>query len=302
MENLSVENIEGFDKEKSTSDGITNKLSSFISNLEDTGLVSKQDVISLESFIGMPIITKEIHIDKLTSIPSKLYSSELLETCKNIYTQLTNIKLSATISATELVVLYTNVISELGSLHDKISKIKNIDSEVLLRLQSEKYRYLYNELTELYDTYNDPFIFLLNKYNFVSSVLFTSENKKSLEVFDELKSAIDELDNDQNRYTPLLLNILCGKQLNYIYNNTLILPPEDFTLKMFIEFYKSIDDILQDISNVKTHITDLLYFSVNNNMADKEINREYRKIKNFLSLLEDETSLTYIKIFKLMLK
>lgn len=241
--------------------------------VEVSNKVCKHDIISLEEFVGEPIVSSKVNIDKLTVVPSSIGTAEVLEALNEGVDKYN--KLSQGPSLTEIrdiiMLMLNETLPRLSSLAN-ITNNKTITDKLVKAASNEKITYRYDDNKELIDVSTLPLDVVYDKYKDYFSDVYALVHKTSIGY--ELPVIEETYINSVSKYYNVLLNYVESEDLH----NCVMKTPKNLSFK----------DLTTVLAN-RNKLTDKL----------KEVNKRLMEVVNPNSTLEATPEvLGYVDIYK----
>lgn len=138
--------------------------------VEVSNKVCKHDIISLEEFVGEPIVSSKVNIDKLTVVPSSIGAAEVLEALNEGVDKYNKLAQGPSlIEIRETITLLLNetlprLVTLACACGNKSISNKSLVEKLLKAATSEKIIYRYDDNKELIDVSNLPLDVVYDKY------------------------------------------------------------------------------------------------------------------------------------------
>lgn len=284
------------------------KLSEFLTKCETTGVVSRDEVISLESFIGASLITTHIPTNRFTELESAIC---LNDTVRIVAKELKNASITDSITYEIFLKKMISLLPEINYIKWLLVELSKINQDVLDRFLNEKFVYSYigkgnTEKITVINMSKDLGIYetLRWRRDYISAVLDVTTN--GMYAFDEIQKQFsafsDTLDNQADFVVlPLLNTIISGKLNDLFYVAEINLT--DITISDMCAVIKDIDThidklvkleeyVKQDIERYKNEI--VFYSQIENDY--NYIKKDYDKYCNAFNLLTDLNSVMILKV------
>jgi hypothetical protein len=301
-------NEPSLDKTKLADHNIITRLKDFNEQITASGVVSREDILSLEEFIGASIITSKTPINLFTATKSSIGVDEA---CEVVERELAGSISAGKITYNDLYVVTSEVYGKLDHILKHLVYLKSVPSEIMARFLNEKYIWSYvnehgiegNDMIDISRTIPVMSLFLYRN-NYLSGI--TSMIDTSNRTFDNIKHLANDLllkhtNEVSTDYTPLLSAIYSKSLWKLFYNQAYTL--DIITVRNIVEIYNDIDSVIEHfngfIGMVKTDYDDLTAnyseYMYNDN---KWLMRTYNHYRNIASVINDEVSETILDILK----
>lgn len=260
-------------------------VSTFKTTLETNGTVSRKDVLSLEEFLGVNIVTSVINSKKLTSFPSLTKYEEVLECVSDYadsYEPVTNFMVLE--KAKYLAYHLREMVYRLKA----IASVNNKD--FLDKAVSDEYAYKMHDgvLVNLSDI---PLLDIVGyEYHYLSSI--TSE-RKALDL-------IEAYSDDGGMPTGLMI-LTNDTLLENIYYRPAIVSITDVTLRDVIKSTKSGDAIpyvVKLLDMVERDINDLVNGRSWDIYDSRELEKSYKRYESISNLLFDKRTMSLLTFIR----
>lgn len=285
------------------------EINNFIKRCEETNTISRDAVLSIEAFVGAPIITTVIPKNRFTVMDSAVSLDEAVRTVKTV---MRDVKITDVVTFDALVNKVISILPEVRFLRDNLIMLSKLEQDTLDRFLNEKYTYSYMgrdrvEKTEVVNIAKDIGVYdaLRYRYDYVSSVFDVHSNgmygyDRLMEHFNSFK---DKFDGQSDFVAlPLLYFILNNEIDAILHKDELIL--DEVTVCDMVKFISNIDKkideanklytrLQSDIENIKS---DVMYYSRYSSDVDYR-QKEYTKYCNVYNLMTDFSSHMIIKAF-----
>lgn len=266
--------------------------------------VSKDDVVSLESFIGTPVITEKHKINRFTEARSNTLCREVDEEITKI---LTSNPLDVNNSYEELVEIMFDTRSRLEQTKYRLLEFSKVDRELMNLFVDERFIYRYRDEDELHNIVDTEPVFsaLMLHGEYLNNVLnaYSGTDRDRINEFLNNMSDSRKEVNDQAEMEILsLLNILCTNQISRLFYSYSDLDIEKTTMKSVYDFWSTkIMETIKSIDTVLISITDDLSmirdnpdnYSVNSKTSFRDM---FRRYKHFNGVVRDDASLYILKL------
>ena len=142
-------------------------LEGYIDQIETTGLVSKDQVVSIEECLGINTITSNIHINKFTNLPTGGLQSKVVKILKDVKN---NVHITDIVTVDMMVLASADFNKKLTALISLLNTLIGIKPEVLNRLTDETFTTHWRDESTLVDISKDEPIFnaLFNRRAYLS--------------------------------------------------------------------------------------------------------------------------------------
>lgn len=283
----------------------------FLDTLKTNQTVTKDEVLTLESAIGVDIVTSSVNVKELSTSPSRAGYEDVYAVV-NKFVESEKITTTDIKSNKDALIVYNNTLRYLKELKGTLEQASSVFSDdVKNKMLDSKHRYsFYNEKGEVesnsYDIledYDGPRALLFNK-DFISG--FT--NIPSEKVISAIKNNLcpdlrdPYADSWYNREVyglmPLLINneilaVMEGRVATYV----------DVKGRSYIEVLSNSEEILKSLDGgielINHRLTDIISGVKNNSYTGIEyLNREIQRLHKFNDIYEKDRST--IKIFNIL--
>jgi hypothetical protein len=305
---MKIINTDGLDSAALSNPNTIKKIQEFKDRIQNTGVICKKDVLSIEEAVGAAIITTKTHINMFSNSPTSIGLDSVNASLDEI---ITKHPVTSNVTYEGLVTAITDSKSKCRSVIESLKAIKNIPSDVMGRLVNEKFIYSYvdnnnNEGNDVTDITRDSSMIrsFLYRNDYLNGVVSSVDNSGRL--FDKVKHLVNELINSDgvnvdNEHTPLL----CVIKSDAIWK---VWSHENYTLDFI-----SIRDVIDIYNNIDKHIESLEDFhkKIVEDYTDVVLSetwyittsaetfmRHYRGYVNVNNILSDNVSTTLLEILK----
>lgn len=292
---------------------------SFLEDLNTQKLVSQDQVISIESVLGLSLVTEKVNISRFTKLPSRTNFEHVQNTLTDV---VKNVKITDLLTGTDLAVLAKDYVSAIRALKNVLAELQNIPASKLDMLLDEKYTSFYDSevLVDLAETvpvfdvfkYHTDYVDRVWSGDSTSKYAFNSVMDHYADLMTSTPDRVESmpgilgtfLDPDKIYTSILRGNIYCRKPFtisdmckvikNIPYIITILEKlPTTIGIGMFANAY--------EISISKPEMSSSEPFVYNVPLLDEEqlIREEisYSTMKNIVSALTDPEALCLIRIF-----
>lgn len=246
------------------SDAVISQLHTLKTRLETTGCVSRQDVLSIEEFAGMTIITKEMPINGFTKEASAIGCDEVIDIVTKEISNARSIEKDVTYA--ELTQMLYRARNNTEYILRRLKEIKNISGDVMDRFINEKYIFSYIdenrvEQTDITDISARYHIFSILSWNtdYINSVLDTTEinTERKINITNKVVDFISKEYGDSNpddlTILPLITALTTNTIGSLIYDHSLML--NIITVRDIYKMYKDIDKLISETESLLSSIT-----------------------------------------------
>ena len=283
----------------------------FLDNLKTNGVVSKDEVLTLESAIGEDIITSSINVKELTTSPSKSGYEDVYAVI-NKFVESENITTDDITTVNDAIRIYNFTSMNLRSLKRSLEQVSSLFSDdVKSKMLDSKDRYsFYNENGEVetnsYDIledYNGPRALLFNK-DFISGF----SNVPSDKVVEAIKNYLPEdlrepySDSWYKREVFGLMSILFNSEIVSVVVDGRSSTYVDINGRSYISVLENSEELIKELTTaieyVNYRLTDIISGAKNDTYIGLDfINRDIKKLEKFNTLFtQDRTTMTVFNI------
>ena len=272
--------------------------------------ISKDDVISLENFVGKPVITVKHNINKFTSVRSETMVDTVKE---DITSVLKENPLEADNNYSDLLELMFTSRNKLNRILKYLEMFMSVDRELIDLFMNEKFMHTYSRDNELINitAMENLFTVIAYRRDYLQSVLsaYSNSDETSVKLFvNDLNNRSEELNKQDETIILSLLNVIFKNQISSAYNDinfssgdNLIL--DNLTIKDMYDFWQS--DIPKTVKNIKIVIENIEYdlremrdfpdrYTISTHNSFRTF---FKKYKNFNGLLSDPISIFLLETF-----
>ena len=272
--------------------------------------ISKDDVISLENFVGKPVITVKHNINKFTSVRSETMVDTVKE---DITSVLKENPLEVDNNYSDLLELMFTSRNKLNRILKYLEMFMSVDRELIDLFMNEKFMHTYSRDNELINitAMENLFTVIAYRRDYLQSVLsaYSNSDETSVKLFvNDLNNRSEELNKQDETIILSLLNVIFKNQICSAYNDinfssgdNLIL--DNLTIKDMYDFWQSnipatIKSIKSIIKNIEYDLRDTRDFPDNYTISTHNSFRTFfKKYKNFNGLLSDPISIFLLETF-----
>lgn len=284
------------------------KLLEFNSKITINGTVSKGDVLSLEGFVGAPIITSAININRFTELDSAICLDKVREVVEEA---IAGAKINDVVTYEVFMRKLISIQPEYNRLLDMMRDLSKISQDTLDRFQNEKHIYSYvnaanEETTSITIVSKDISVYeaLCWRRDYVSAVLDTKTvgNRAFDYIYEAFEKHWEKYGSSVDYVALPLLNLMVDKGIDSITDNTL--PTfRQITIEDMCKFISTIDLHIDKMlklgsriqSDIRMYKNDITYY--NNSASDTTYFKTvYDKYDNMSKMLSDENSLLILRI------
>lgn len=294
--------IDSLDKSKLSDNNVMKRIKSFRDEVNNNKAISRSDVLSIEEFVGLPIITVHTHANKFTSVRSLSGVDEAIVGMDILINDFVPTEL---FTYDELAFNIIDVQRKLNTVLSHLKAFKIVPKENIDRLSNEKIVYEYrdeqdkegNDLIDITKTVIIGEMFMYRN-DYLSGCVGT-------DVFDRIKNTIVELASDnqeafKNNYTPLLSILAQNVSLWDVYAHRPYIT-DDVHIVDVINMYNNIDKHIETVTsfleNVGRDYSDIIVNESWYVTCSKESYigyfRGYKLLKNILS---DDLSMGLLRL------
>lgn len=293
------------------SDAAVNQLEAFKKRIEENAAISRQDVLSIEEFIGTGIITQKIPINSFTEVATSIGLDSVSEILtveiaanKNIEKDITYAELTQQLFKAKRATTW---------LLRELKDIEAIPSIVMDRFINEKYIFSYinenrEETTEAIDTTTRYPIFMALAHNqqYIRGVLDTTDisecnKERALErLYSYLESNHNGSISDDLHVLPLLSALTTNTLGSIFYDSTVTI--DIVNIRDMYAMYKNIGNTISNIQDILNSIEyelssqmDIRYSIAGD--SNKQLITIYKRLSNYNNVLEHAPSQTILSFF-----
>ncbi len=288
---------------------ILTRIEEFKNKISSSGSICKQDVLSLEDFVGAAVITEKRDIKRYTDIPTSIGVNETIEIVNEV---IKSVDIVAEITYKDVVEQILEVSDKLKKIVNKVISLKSIKPEVLDRLVNEKYIWYYknyeddSSVNDIYDISKENIVHTLRWRNDYLSSVLSNSSSNHVDTFNSIKYLVNELDliKDEDITVVPLLSTIFNKELGNVFWNTNINIDEVTIYKVYLgcsdidNIIESLKDILSSVEVDRAEIRDNHKWFIYNERQN--ILKLYNRYKNFNSFISHKPSNIILNIISLL--
>lgn len=285
------------------------QLVSFKNTLHDTGVVCKQQVISLEASVGVAVITRNTPINGLSEYPTKCGASTI---AADINVVIENASITDTVKPSDIIGCVNKIIEHLKNIRYYVVNLSKISDVTISRMTDAKYTSHYDKDTlidiskdrtiqevlswytdytkSLADTTNDP-----TRYDTICGICDNYDsNSRNIPLRDTVMPLICLL-LDAEHFTD---NVMCYK---VPFIRAVTLPDVVTLIKNAPVLLLQIDETIKYYNNDKHRnlspdFLERYYINWDGSVGEKYVREDFNKRHNLTGLLSDPASFCLLEV------
>jgi len=271
---------------------IVSSVESFLETINDTGVISKSMVLSLEETIADKIITDKYSLNMFTNTPSTLGVKETKNIIKNILNG-DGVQRDAVYTLNDLAIMSNMNIRIINNRINTINNISNnINIELIESIKAGEVKY-YNENNELTDIREFDIV------DVVRQAPYYSENKKLFNN-DALFTIYDQYERNENLIPDMIfLRLFSLMDLNESTNIMDLLTNglERYTVGDVVEKLSSLNVLMDSLMLSKEYEMAKLKVSSEEAFTNRMITKQYKMSSRIYDILVNDLTVYYIALF-----
>lgn len=271
---------------------IVSSVESFLETINDTGVISKSMVLSLEETIADKIITDKYSLNMFTNTPSTLGVKETKNIIKNILNG-DGVQRDAVYTLNDLAIMSNMNIRIINNRINTINNISNnINIELIESIKAGEVKY-YNENNELTDIREFDIV------DVVRQAPYYSENKKLFNN-DALFTIYDQYERNENLIPDMVfLRLFSLMDLNESTNIMDLLTNglERYTVGDVVEKLSSLNVLMDSLMLSKEYEMAKLKVSSEEAFTNRMITKQYKMSSRIYDILVNDLTVYYIALF-----
>ena len=264
----------------------------FLETIDDSGVISKNMVVSLEETIADKIITDKYSLNMFTNEPSKIGVKEAKNVIKNVLSG-DEVQRDATYTLNDIVIVLNKNINLLNNIICTIDNINNsINIELIEKIKSGEVKY-YNDNGILTDIKEFDIVEVIRyaRYYKENSTLF---NNNALNIVNKQYEKNENLIPDM---VFLRLFSLIGMSEDADLMDILTNSLERYTVGDVVEKLSSLNELIDALSLTKKDIMEVAKENSIVMFNNKTITKYYKILSRIYDILVNDTTTYYIALF-----
>ena len=264
----------------------------FLETIDDSGVISKNMVVSLEETIADKIITDKYSLNMFTNEPSKIGVKEAKNVIKNVLSG-DEVQRDATYTLNDIAIVLNKNINLLNNTIDIIDSINySINIELIEKIKSGEVKY-YNDNDILTDIKEFDIVEVIRyaRYYKENSTLF---NNNALNIVNKQYEKNENLIPDM---VFLRLFSLIGMSEDADLMDILTNSLERYTVGDVVEKLSSLNELIDALSLTKKDIMEVAKENSIVMFNNKTITKYYKILSRIYDILVNDTTTYYIALF-----
>ena len=271
---------------------MVSSVESFLETINDSGVISKNMVVSLEETIADKIITDKYSLNMFTNNPSKLGVKEAKNVIKNVLSG-DEVQRDATYTFNDMAIVLNKNIDLLNNTINIIDNINNnINIELIEKIKSGEVKY-YNDNDILTD---------IKEFDIVEIIRSARYYKENSTLFhNNALNNINEQYEENENLTPdmvfLRLFSLIGMSEDIDLMDLLTNGLERYTVGDVVEKLSSLNELINALSLSKKYIMRVAKKNSILMFDNRIITKYYKILSRIYDILKNDTTIFYIDLF-----
>lgn len=268
---------------------ISDAITDFKRNLDETGVVSRSSVLALEELVGSSIITGTLSSNLFTEVPSRAGVDPLNKALTGV---IVNIQDISEITVDSLYEKAAKTLSMVNHLKHIAKKLNEVPFDVLERMTNEKYIMTYDSEDKLTDINNVNVLETLYRNNQYTSVIFNP---------DYIAGVKEIIAKEENGITVIPLKLLSaikdGKLTMYSLQKTSYDMITQRDILDLIRGAKFLEDTTHLSNALSDYMEDIKKDWIFYEGSIKELTTEIRRVNMMMDFLGDKLSVAILQTY-----
>ena len=271
---------------------MVSSVESFLETIDDSGVISKNMVVSLEETIADKIITDKYSLNMFTNEPSKIGVKEAKNVIKNVLSG-DEVQRDATYTLNDIAIVLNKNINLLNNTIDIIDSICNsINIELIEKIKSGEVKY-YNDNDILTD---------IKEFDIVEVIRYARYYKENSTLFhNNALNNINKQYEENENLTPdmvfLRLFSLIGMSEDADLMDLLTNGLERYTVGDVVEKLSSLNELIDALSLSKKYMMRVAKKNSIVMFDNRIITKYYKILSRIYDILKNDTTIFYIDLF-----